>query len=245
MESEKKMDISFIGKVAVVTGASSGIGAAAAKALANAGAKVALIARRVDLLRENAASILAAGGSAAIFPADITAPEEVRQVFSEIQQELGSVDILINAAGFLANVPLLEMTVEIWDQIINTNLRGMMLCCQLAFQQMAPRKSGVIINISSLSGVKNVEKFPGLSAYTASKFGVAGLTEALAVEGRPLGIRVAAISPGAVDTLMLRQAAPTLKPMITPEDLAELIVYMAGGTGWFLSGTNIELFTNN
>ncbi len=244
MDSDNNSAASLTGKVAVVTGASSGIGAAAAAALAKAGARVALIARREALLRTNAETILAAGGSAKIYPADITVPEDVRNVFDRIQQELGPVDILLNAAGFLANVPFLDMNIEIWDQIINTNLRGLMLCCQMAFRQMSPRKSGVIMNISSLSGVKNVEKFPGLSAYTTSKFGVAGLTEALAVEGRPLGIRVVAISPGAVDTPMLKQAAPNLKPLITPENLAELIVYMVGGSGWFLSGTNIELFTN-
>jgi NAD(P)-dependent dehydrogenase (short-subunit alcohol dehydrogenase family) len=109
---------------------------------------------------------------------------------------------------------------------------------------MAAQRSGVIVNLSSLSGVKGVEKFPGLSAYNVSKAGVASLTEILAVEGRLYNIRVCAVSPGAVDTEMLKQAAPHLKAGMTPDDLAGILLFMVDESGRMLSGTNLEIFSN-
>jgi len=128
------------------------------------------------------------------------------------------------------------MDATTWDRVISTNLRGTFLCCREAFRIMTVQKKGVIINLSSLSGVKGVEKFPGLSAYNVSKAGVASLTEILAVEGKPHNIRVCAISPGAVDTEMLRQAAPHLKAGMTPEDLAEILLFLADDSGRMFSG---------
>jgi NAD(P)-dependent dehydrogenase (short-subunit alcohol dehydrogenase family) len=136
------------------------------------------------------------------------------------------------------------MDVETWDSVLATNLRGTFLCCREAFHMMVEQHSGVIINISSLSGVKGVEKFPGLSAYNASKAGVASLTEILAVEGKPHNIRVCAVSPGAIETEMLRQAAPHLKAAMTPDDLAAILLFLADESGRMFSGSNIELFTN-
>jgi len=136
------------------------------------------------------------------------------------------------------------MDVATWDSVIGVNLRGIFLCCREAFQIMAKQQQGIIINMSSLSGVKGVEKFPGLSAYNVSKAGVAGLTEILAVEGKPYNIRVCAVSPGAVDTVMLRQAAPHLKAGMTPDDMAEILLFLADDSGRMLSGSNIEIFSN-
>ena len=109
---------------------------------------------------------------------------------------------------------------------------------------MTVQRQGVIVNLSSLSGVKGVEKFPGLSAYNVSKAGVAALTEILAVEGKPYNIRVCAVSPGAVDTDMLRQAAPHLKAGMTPRDMAEILLFLADDSRRMFNGSNIELFTN-
>jgi NAD(P)-dependent dehydrogenase (short-subunit alcohol dehydrogenase family) len=109
---------------------------------------------------------------------------------------------------------------------------------------MMGRGGGVIVNLSSLSGVPGVEKFPGLSAYNASKYGVSGLSEILAVEGRPHHIRVIAVSPGAVDTEMLRRAAPHLKPGMTPDDMARILAWLVGPDAHPLSGTNLQLFSN-
>jgi NAD(P)-dependent dehydrogenase (short-subunit alcohol dehydrogenase family) len=128
--------------------------------------------------------------------------------------------------------------------VLGVNLRGVFLCCREAFRAMIPRGGGVIINLSSLSGVKGVEKFPGLSAYNVSKYGVAGLTEILAVEGKPHHIRVIAVSPGAVDTEMLRAAAPHLTPDMTPDNLARILLFLVGDDARPLSGTNLEIFSN-
>jgi NAD(P)-dependent dehydrogenase (short-subunit alcohol dehydrogenase family) len=136
------------------------------------------------------------------------------------------------------------MDVATWDNVLAVNLRGTFLTCREAFRSMAARQRGVIINMSSLSGVKGVEKFPGLSAYNVSKSGVAGLSEILAVEGKPYNIRVCAVSPGAVETGLLRQAAPHLKASVTPADMAELLLFLADDSGRTLSGSNIEIFSN-
>jgi NAD(P)-dependent dehydrogenase (short-subunit alcohol dehydrogenase family) len=154
------------------------------------------------------------------------------------------VDILVNCAGIVAMRPFAEMDTSTWDHVLGVNLRGTFLCCHEAFRIMTAQRSGVIVNLSSLSGVKGVEKFPGLSAYNVSKAGVASLTEILAVEGKPYNIRVCAVSPGAVDTEMLKQAAPHLKAGMTPEDLAEILLFMVDESGRMLSGTNLEIFSN-
>jgi len=156
----------------------------------------------------------------------------------------GRVDILVNCAGIVLVRPFVDMDAETWDRVIAVNLRGTFLCCRQAFRVMMAQQSGVIINLSSLSGVRGVEKFPGLSAYNVSKAGVASLTEILAVEGKPFHIRVCAVSPGAVDTEMLRQAAPHLKAGMTPDDLAEILLFLADDSGRMLSGSNIEIFSN-
>src|SRR5207244_6754425 len=130
------------------------------------------------------------------------------------------------AAAVLTPAPFAETTTAMWQQTLGINLTGAFLCCRAAFTPMASAGEGRIITIASLSGVYATEKFPGLAAYNVSKFGVIGLTEALAVEGREYGISALCISPGAVDTEMLRQANPALKPGLKPADVAQLIVTM-------------------
>jgi NAD(P)-dependent dehydrogenase (short-subunit alcohol dehydrogenase family) len=175
---------------------------------------------------------------------DVSREEDVMALFQQVLQTYSRVDILVNCAGIVAVRPFVEMDVATWDAVIGVNLRGTFLCCLKAFQMMAAQQQGVIINLSSLSGVKGVEKFPGLSAYNVSKAGVAGLTEILAVEGKPYNIRVCAVSPGAVETEMLQQAAPHLKAGMTPDDMAEILLFLAGDSGRMLSGSNIEIFSN-
>ncbi len=171
------------------------------------------------------------GGEALVARGDVAREEDVRALFRRVLDACGRVDILINCAGVVAVRPFAEMDVETWDHVLDVNLRGTFLCCQQAFGMMARQGGGVILNISSLSGVRGVEKFPGLSAYNVSKAGVASLTEILAVEGKAWNIRVAAVSPGAVDTEMLRQAAPHLKAGMTPEEMAEILFFLAGDAG--------------
>ena len=231
-------------KVVLITGAGRGVGRATALRFAQAGARVVLFGHTPQNLAEVAARIREEGGDALDLAGDVALEADVQGVFQQALEAYGRVDILINCAGVVAVKPFLEMDTQTWDRVLAVNLRGTFLCCQQAFKVMAEQQGGVILNISSLSGVKGVEKFPGLSAYNVSKAGVASLTEILAVEGKPLNIRVAAVSPGAVDTEMLRQAAPHLKADMTPEELAEILFFMANESGRVLSGTNLEIFSN-
>jgi len=231
-------------KVTIVTGAGRGIGRATAMRFARAGARVVLFGRTRETLEETQAQIRGEGGDALAVPGDVAREEDVQALFQRTLDVYGRVDILINCAGVVVVRPFAEMDAQTWDHVLNINLRGTFLCCQHAFKLMAHQQGGVILNISSLSGVKNVEKFPGLSAYNVSKAGVASLTEILAVEGKPFNIRVAAVSPGAVDTEMLRQAAPHLKAGMTPAEMAEILLFMADDSGRVLSGTNLEIFSN-
>ena len=231
-------------KIAIITGAGRGIGRATARLFAREGARVVLFSRTASHLTEVAAEISGEGGQALAVVGDVAREEDVAALFQQVLQAYGRVDILVNCAGIVAVRPFVEMDVATWDAVIGVNLRGTFLCCLQAFQMMAAQGQGVIINLSSLSGVKGVEKFPGLSAYNVSKAGVAGLTEILAVEGKPYNIRVSAVSPGAVETDMLRQAAPQLKAGMTPDDMAEILLFLAGDSGRMLSGSNIEIFSN-
>ena len=232
------------GKVAIVTGASRGVGRAVAALFAAEGAAVVLAARNLDALAANAAVIKAAGGRALAVPVDVADEQSVADLFARTAAAFAPPDILVNSAGAVARVPFERMETAIWDEVLGVNLRGTFLCCRAAFRTMIPRGGGVIVTLSSLSGVRGVEKFPGLSAYNTSKFGVAGLSEILAVEGRPHGIRVVAVSPGAVDTEMLREAAPHLRAGMTPEELARILLFLVGPDARPLSGTNLEIFSN-
>ena len=231
------------GRVAVVTGASRGIGAATALAVAAAGAHVVLAARDREALGAAAGRIRRAGGEATPVPADVSKAGDVERVFAAAA-EAGGPTALVCAAAVLTSAPFAETTLETWEQTIGVNLTGSFLCCRAAFTAMRAAGGGRIVNIASLSGVYAVEKFPGLAAYNVSKFGVVGLTEAIAVEGREHGISAICVSPGAVDTEMLRQANPDLRPGLTPADVAQLIVALLDSPLAPASGANIPLFSN-
>lgn len=218
-------------KVAVVTGASRGIGRATALALNDAGAKVVAGARSIEPM-----------DGIETVRCDVSAPGDVERLFTKAE-ELGPVSVLVCAAGILEKATIDETTDDIWQRTIDTNLTGMFLCCRRAFASMH-EKGGRIVNFASLSGVYATEKFPGLAAYNVSKYGVVGLTEALAVEGRDRGISAICLSPGAVDTEMLRSAAPHLNPGLLPDDVGRMIVALLDTDLAPLSGANIPLFSN-
>jgi NAD(P)-dependent dehydrogenase (short-subunit alcohol dehydrogenase family) len=230
-------------RLAVVTGASRGIGAATATAIAAAGAHVVLAARDGEALDRVAGRIRDAGGEAMVVPTDVSNVEQVRRLFAAVE-EAGTIAALVCAAGVLTPAPFVQTTPDAWEQTLAVNLTGSFLCCRAAFAAMQDAGEGRIINIGSLSGVYATEKFPGLSAYNVSKFGVIGLTEAIAVEGRAHGISAMCVSPGAVDTQMLRRANPNLRPGLTPGQVADLIVALLDSRLAPASGANIPLFSN-
>ena len=231
------------GRLAVVTGASRGIGAATAAAVAAAGAHVVLAARDGQALDGVAGRIKDAGGQATPLATDVSDETAVERLFAEVTG-MGRLSALVCAAGVLTPAPFAETTPAMWRETLEVNLTGAFLCCRAAFTAMVRSGEGRMVNIASLSGVYATEKFPGLAAYNVSKYGVIGLTEAIAVEGKEHGISAICLSPGAVDTEMLRRANPALRPGLTPDDVAELIVALLDSPLAPASGANIPLFSN-
>jgi NAD(P)-dependent dehydrogenase (short-subunit alcohol dehydrogenase family) len=231
------------GRVTLVTGASRGIGAATAAALAAAGAHVVLAARDRAALDRVADRIRETGGQAVPVPTDVSDEAAVERLYASVER-VGPLGALVCAAGVLTPAPFAATTSALWHETLGVNLTGTFLCCRAAFTAMAAAGQGRILNIASLSGVYATEKFPGLAAYNVSKYGVIGLTEAIAVEGKEHGISAICLSPGAVDTEMLRRANPALRPGLTPDDVAELIVALLDSPLAPVSGANIPLFSN-
>jgi len=213
------------GQVALITGGGRGIGAATAEALARKGARVIVASRTQTELTATVARIQADGLDAAALTLDVADEAAVDAAFAKIAVEFGRLDMLVNNAAILLSGPFAEMPMVDWDRLLAVNLRGAVLCARQAFRLMRER-GGAIVNVSSLGGVPGTEKFPGYAAYTVSKFALTGLTEALAAEGREYRIRVNAVAPGAVDTTMLRQAAPHLRTRTGPADVARVIAFL-------------------
>jgi NAD(P)-dependent dehydrogenase (short-subunit alcohol dehydrogenase family) len=204
---------------------------------------VVLAARDQEALDGIASRIRDTGGEAMPVPTDVSKPADVEHLMTTAGQA-GPLAALVCAAGILTPAPFAEMTPEIWEETLAVNLTGTFLCCRAAFGAMLGNREGRIVTIASLSGVYATEKFPGLAAYNVSKYGVIGLTEAIAVEGKEHGISAICVSPGAVDTQMLRRANPALRPGLTPGDVAELIVALLDSPLTPASGANIPLFSN-
>jgi NAD(P)-dependent dehydrogenase (short-subunit alcohol dehydrogenase family) len=231
------------GRLALVTGASRGIGAATAEAIAAAGAHVVMAARDADSLEGVAQRIRAAGGATTTVPTDVSSVEQVERLFATVAAA-GELTALVCAAGVLMPSLFADTTPQLWERTLAVNLTGSFLCCRSAFRAMCAPGEGRIVNIASLSGIYATEKFPGLAAYNTSKYGVIGLTEAIATEGKGHGISAICLSPGAVDTEMLARANPELRAALIPADVAELIVALLDGPLMALSGANIPLFSN-
>lgn len=230
-------------RVAVVTGASRGIGRATAEAAAQAGAHVVLAARSGSELETIAEAIRSGGGRATAVPTDVSDAASVERLF-KVASAVAPPTALVCAAGVLTRAPFEDTSCRTWEETIAVNLTGTFLCCRAAFAAMRRAGEGRIINIASLSGVYATEKFPGLAAYNVSKYGVVGLTEAIAVEGKGHGIAALCISPGAVDTEMMRLAHPDLRPGLKASEVADLIVALLETPMAAASGANLPLFSN-
>jgi 3-oxoacyl-[acyl-carrier protein] reductase len=212
------------GKVAVVTGASRGIGRAIAEQLTAAGVKVAGCARQ------------AAPGVSAC---DVGRPADVQRFAAEVLERFGPPDLLINNAGLVARARLEETSLESWDAVLDSNLKGTFLVTRAFLPAMRARGGARIVNIASISGRQGTAS---LTAYCAAKHGVVGLTRALAEELRPDGIAVNAVCPGSVDTDMLRLGMPGARPDMSPEDVANVVIYLCAYAPPALTGSSVDVF---
>ncbi|HBK78307.1 MAG TPA: hypothetical protein DDZ83_01250 [Nitrospinae bacterium] len=237
------------GKVALVTGAGSGLGQAMAVALAEAGADVALAGRRADALAETEKIIAGLGRRALAAPLDVSKLEEVKKVVGETSRALGPIDVLVNGAGVYNGDETLQVAEEEWRRVIDINLTGTFFCCQAVGEGMVGRGGGSIVNVATFLGERGQRA--ARAAYNASKGGVASLTRALSVEWGPMGVRVNCISPGAHRTPIMAAALSNpdtekwlnektvLGRMGEPEDIAGLCVFLASDASSYISGVNV------
>lgn len=246
-------------KVAIITGGGTGIGRAISFAFADEGAEIAIAARNLPRLGEVVKEIESRGGKAKALQTDIADHEQVKRMVSETVDEFGRIDILVNnaARGTYNNADVADMQLDEWRDSLAINLSGVMLCCKEVLKTMIPRRKGSIINVSSVAGLSGV---PRESPYVASKWGVIGLTETLAIEAGKFGIRVNCISPGATRTsefddwvnVAAREAGTTYEAVMTrladnnalkriaePCEIAACIVFLASDDSSAIAGHNL------
>ncbi|WP_042381591.1 SDR family NAD(P)-dependent oxidoreductase [Streptacidiphilus melanogenes] len=227
------------GTVALVTGASSGIGAATARALCAEGAAVALVARRRERLEELAAGIRADGGTALVVVADITDRQQAAGAVARVAAELGRLDTVVNNAGLMHVGPAAAASLDDWDAMVEINVQGLLHVTHAALPHLisaaadSPRRVADLVNISSTAG--RVAR-PATAVYNLTKFGVNGFTEALRQEVRELGVRVGVVEPGTVATELSSHLRDGVREaierqvegleLLRPEDIADAVAYM-------------------
>ena len=244
--------LDLTGRVALVTGASSGIGAATAKVLAELGARVAIGYHQNEAGAEEVERhIVQRGGKAIRIRADARVAADIRELVNVSTSELGPIDILINNAGSLIErMRLVEQTEERWDEVMNLNLKSAMLCSQAVAQSMIERKTGAIVNVASIAG-RNGGGL-GAAAYSVAKGGLITFTKSVAKELAPHGIRVNAVSPGVIDTPfhqvfstpeMIRNFVATipLGRVGTPDECARVIAFLASDAASYVVGETVEI----
>jgi NAD(P)-dependent dehydrogenase (short-subunit alcohol dehydrogenase family) len=230
----------FDGRIAIVTGASSGIGRATAEMLVERGAMVAIFARSAGKLKSLARKH---EGRMLAVPGDVSDGDSIERLFAETESQFGPCDILINDAGTYVNKRLEKMTERDWDRVFAVNVRGAFLTSRRAMKNMISRRRGAIVNVSSVSGVIGPEKFPGFSAYCASKAALIELTESLAVELKEHGIRINCVSPGSVDTPMWAAVSGGSPADMTAVEVAEVILFLASERSRPMNGQNIDVYS--
>jgi NAD(P)-dependent dehydrogenase (short-subunit alcohol dehydrogenase family) len=246
LQKHTSMTSQLNGKVALVTGASSGIGQATAIAFAQHGAKVVAASRRCIEGEETVRRIKDAGGEAIFIRTDVSKAIEVEALVNKIVDIYGRLDCACNNAGVAAFSPLTEMSVEDCNHIFDVNLKGTWLCLKYEIQAMLPQGRGTIVNIASIAGVIGT---PGGSIYCASKAGVIALTRAAAVEYAKSGIRINAVSPGSIETDMLYNVPKDLLAQVTaahpvgrigkPEEVAAGVIWLCSEGASFITGHNM------
>ena len=242
----------FKDQVALITGASSGIGRATAEAMAQQGARVAVNYHKNQAGAEAAAeAVRKAGGEALVVRADVTRDAEIRTMVEVVRAQWQRIDILVNNAGdLLARRTLADMTEDYWDQIMDLNLKSAFLCVKAVWEEMVARKSGCIINLTSIAGRNGGG--PGAAAYAAAKGGLLTYTKSLAKELAPHGVRVNGVAPGVIATPFHERYSP---PEVfqrfsaaipvgragTAEEIADVIVFLASPAARYMAGETVEV----
>lgn len=245
--------MSFTGKTVIVTGATSGIGRAAAELFGSEGASVVAVGRKTDALAETAAAVRKAGSQAATCAVDLTSDEAPGKVVDTAIQAFGQIDVLVNAAGIIAGAPLETTTDELWDSMMAVNVRAPFRLMRAALPHLKARK-GTVVNVSSVNGLRS---FPNVLAYNVSKAAVDHLTRCAAIEMAPLGVRINAVNPGVTVTNLHRRSGmgeaqyaaflerakethPLGRPG-QPDDIAALIVFLASDRAGWMTGETIPI----
>jgi len=235
-------------KVALVTGARRGMGKAHSLALARQGAKVVVTDINQEECQAVVEEIKKQGGEAIALKLDVSKKAEVDSVFDEVIRHFGHLDILVNNAGLYFSKMALELTEEDWEKMMAVNLKGEFLCAQRAAKEMSKNKWGRIINIASVASGQTGVGIAGGAHYTASKGGIIGMSETLAIEWAPLGINVNVIAPGAIDTPMVSAAQmpeEAMKAMLAriplkrigkPEEVSAVVVFLASEESSYITG---------
>ena len=234
-------------KIAVITGAAGGIGAATALAFAAEGAAAVVVADVNEAAASAVVKKVAAAGSCAcrFVKTDISDPGGIEALFRTLKADFPRLDILVNCAGICPVAPPEEITIEGWDRVMAINLRGTFLCCREALGIMKGQRGGAIVNVSSISG-----RIGGIATgvdYAASKGGIISLTMSLAKTGGPHGINVNAVAPGFIHTEMTKDfthfdpAAVPLRRIGEPEDVADVIVFLASRRARYITGQTIDI----
>jgi 3-oxoacyl-[acyl-carrier protein] reductase len=244
----RRIQVDLSGQVALVTGASRGIGKAIALALGKAGATVACLARNEEKLKETAAEIAAAGGKASTYACDVTNSDAAQAAVDAVVEQHGRLDIVVNNAGITKDTLLPIMSDDDWDQVIAANLRSVFLFSRAAAKVMMRQRSGRIINMSSVSGLMGN---PGQANYSASKAGIIGFTQTVARELAKRKITVNAICPGFVATDMAEALGPAiidevkkripLQRIGEAEEVADAVLYLASDSAAYITGQVLTL----
>jgi NAD(P)-dependent dehydrogenase (short-subunit alcohol dehydrogenase family) len=246
-------DKRFEGKISLVTGASSGIGQATALALTREGAKVALVARRLEILNDTASRIAAEGGTAFAVAADVTREEDRKRVMTSVVSSWGGLDIVVNAAGIIAFGTIENTTLEAWQEMFDINMVSVFRLTQLALPHLIDRKGNVVI-VSSVTGTRS---FPGVLAYCASKAAVDQFTRCAALELAEKGVRINAVNPGVVLSNLHRaggldeeaykaflERSKTTHPLGrvgNSEEIADLILFLASDNAGWITGATVPI----
>jgi 3-oxoacyl-[acyl-carrier protein] reductase len=241
--------VDLIGQVALVTGASRGIGRAIALQLARCGASVACVARSKEGIATTLAAIREAGGTAEGFAADVAKTEDVNRVVEEVEAAFGGkIQVLVNNAGITKDGLFLRMEDDAWDAVVDTNLKGTFLFCRAVGALMMRQRYGRIVNITSVSAIRGN---PGQANYSASKAGVIGFTQTIAKELASRGVTANAVAPGFIMTDMtdvlpekvkaeVKERIP-VKRLGAPEDIADLVTYLASPSASYVTGQVIAV----